>query len=93
VSSNDAAQRELRTEPAIASWCVKYLAELVEIPPDQVDKNGTFASLGMDSVARATFMAALEEFLNTTVTPDDIADHPTIAALAHHLAPRVSETA
>ena len=86
-------QREQRTEPAIASWCVKYLAGLVEVPAEQVDKNGTFASLGMDSVARATFMVALEEFLNVTVTPDDIAEYPTIAALARHLAPRVSETA
>jgi acetyltransferase-like isoleucine patch superfamily enzyme/acyl carrier protein len=86
-------QRESRTEPGITSWCVKYLAELVEVPAEQVDTNGTFASLGMDSVARATFMVALEEFLNARVTPDDIAEYPTIAALAHHLAPRVSETA
>jgi acyl carrier protein len=91
--SADAAQHGPRTEPAIASWCVKYLSELVEIPADQVDKNGTFASLGMDSVARATFMVALEEFLNVTVTPDDIAEYPTITALASHLAPRVNQIA
>jgi acetyltransferase-like isoleucine patch superfamily enzyme/acyl carrier protein len=93
VSSLEVTQPEPLTEPAIVSWCVKYLAELVEVPAEQVDKNVTFAGLGMDSVTRATFMFTLEEFLNVTVTPDDIAEYPTIAALAHHLAPRVRETA
>jgi len=93
ASSVETAQHGARTEPAIVSWCVKYLSDVVETPADKVDKNGTFASLGMDSVARATFMVALEEFLNVTVTPDDIAEYPTIAALARHLAPKVSAIA
>jgi acyl carrier protein len=42
--------------------------------------------LGMDSVARTSFMFALEELLNVTVTSDDLIEQPTIAALADHLA-------
>jgi len=74
------------TEAAISSWCVNYAATLLEIPAQHIDTRVTFAHLGMDSVARASFMAALEESLNVTITPDDIAEHATIAALAHHLA-------
>jgi acetyltransferase-like isoleucine patch superfamily enzyme/acyl carrier protein len=89
----EAADRGPRTEPAIVSWCVDYLAGLSGTPAERVDKNLTFAGLGLDSVARATFMIALEEALNIVITPDDIVEYPTIAALARHLAPRVSETA
>jgi len=76
------------TEAAISSWCVSYLATLMDVPAERIDVNMTFARLGMDSVARATFMIALEETLNVTITPDEIADYPKIAALARYLAHR-----
>jgi acetyltransferase-like isoleucine patch superfamily enzyme/acyl carrier protein len=75
-----------RMEADISSWCVSYLAALLDRPPERIDINATFARLGMDSVARANLMTALEETLNVTITPDDLIERPTIATLAHYLA-------
>ena len=71
---------------AISTWCVNYLATLLELPRDRVDVSATFASLGMDSVTRASFIFAVEEVLNVTITTDDLIERPTIARLADHLA-------
>jgi hypothetical protein len=46
----------------------------------------------MDSVARTSFLFALEELLNVPLTSDDIIERPTIAALADHLASHAGAT-
>jgi acyl carrier protein len=71
---------------AIAAWCVNYLATAMERPPEQIDVRATFASLGMDSVTRTTFMFAIEEWLNVTITSYDMFERSTIAQLADYLA-------
>jgi acetyltransferase-like isoleucine patch superfamily enzyme/acyl carrier protein len=79
-------QGQARSAAAISAWCVDYLATVMELPPERIDVGATFASLGMDSVARTSFLFALEELLNVPLTSDDIIERPTIAALADHLA-------
>jgi acetyltransferase-like isoleucine patch superfamily enzyme/acyl carrier protein len=74
------------TEGAISSWCAGYLAMLLEVSPDKMDLEAPFARLGLDSVGRASFLTALEDTLGAAITPDDMVDYPTIAALARHLA-------
>jgi acyl carrier protein len=71
---------------AISEWCINYLATAMEVPPERIDVAATFASLGMDSVVRTSFMFAIEELLNVPVTSEDMIERPTIAALADHLA-------
>lgn|GEM_PF-2440439 len=82
----DAARAQARSAAAISAWCVDYLATLMELPRERIDVSATFASLGMDSVARTSFLFALEELLNVPITSDDMIARPTIAALADHLA-------
>jgi acyl carrier protein len=75
-----------RSAAAISDWCVNYLATAMELPPERIDVNATFASLGMDSVVRTSFQFALEELLNVPVTSEDLIERPTVTALADYLA-------
>jgi acetyltransferase-like isoleucine patch superfamily enzyme/acyl carrier protein len=75
-------------EQSIITWCTDYIAEVVERPASCIDPNTTFERLGVDSVMRASLMVALEEAFNVTVTSDDIAEMPTISALAQTVAER-----
>jgi acyl carrier protein len=82
----DAGQSPPRSAAAIAAWCVNYLATAMELSPERIDVNATFASLGMDSVVRTSFQFALEELLNVPVSSDDLIERPTVTALADYLA-------
>ena len=82
----ESAPLESRTAAAISTWCANYLATVMELPRERIDVSTTFASLGMDSVTRTSFMFAIEELLNVTITTDDMIERPTIARLADHLA-------
>jgi acyl carrier protein len=79
------AQEAPRSAAAISAWCVNYLASAMELPPERIAVNATFASLGMDSVVRTSFQFALEELLNVPVSSEDLIERPTIAALADYL--------
>jgi acetyltransferase-like isoleucine patch superfamily enzyme/acyl carrier protein len=83
---HESARSESWTAAAVSRWCVDYLATTLELPPDRIDASATFASLGMDSVTRTSFIFAIEEVLNVTITSDDMIERPTIARLADHLA-------
>ena len=63
---------------------MNYLATAMELPPERIQADATFASLGMDSVVRTSFQFALEELLNVPVSSEDLIERPTIAALADH---------
>ena len=76
------AQSAPRSAAAIAAWCVDYLASAMELPPERIEADATFAALGMDSVVRTSFQFALEELLNVPVSSEDLIERPTIAALA-----------
>ena len=89
--AHNSVQVQARSAAAISAWCVNYLSTVMELPPERIDVGATFASLGMDSVARTSFLFALEELLNVPLTSDDMIKRPTIAALADHLAWHASE--
>jgi acyl carrier protein len=82
----ESPQSPPQSAAAISDWCVNYLATAMGVPPAQIDVGATFASLGMDSVVRTSFMFAIEELLNVPVASEDMIERPTIAALADHLA-------
>jgi acyl carrier protein len=84
--SAEAKESVPRSATGISAWCVNYLAMAMEVPPERIDVNATFASLGMDSVVRTSFQFALEELLNVPVSSEDLIERPTVAALADYLA-------
>ncbi len=70
----------------IQAWIVSYLAELLEVDPDEVDVTIPFDRYGLDSSAAVGLSGDLEDWLGREVDPTLLYDYPTIEALVRHLA-------
>lgn len=79
---------EKPSEAAIQDWCVQYLARTLDLPDHTIDPEMTFARLGLDSANSVFLIVELEDWLRLELTPDLLFEHPTICALARHLAVR-----
>jgi acyl carrier protein len=75
---------EVETE--IQDWLVSYLSELLEIDPEQIDINDSFASYGLDSSAAVGMVGDLSNWLARNLDAELIYRHPTIDNLARYLA-------
>ncbi len=90
VSSNQAALKgdATKTPPTAAEikdWIVSYLAELLEIEPDEVDVTIPFDRYGLDSSAAVGLTGDLEDWLGRELDPTLLYDYPTAEALVQHL--------
>ncbi len=74
------------TAAAIQEWIVSYLAQLLEIQPDEIDTEIPFDQYGLDSSAAVGMTGDLEDWMGTKIDPTLLYDYPTIQALAQHLA-------
>jgi acyl-CoA synthetase (AMP-forming)/AMP-acid ligase II/acyl carrier protein len=70
----------------IQDWLVANIAERLKFPAGEIDVHMPFASLGMDSMTAVLMAGDLETYLGRTLPPTLMYDHPSIAALAAHLA-------
>jgi acyl carrier protein len=70
----------------IQDWIVAYLANLLEIDPEEVDVTITFDRYGLDSSAAVGMTGELEDWMGRELDPTLLYDHPTIEALAQYLA-------
>jgi amino acid adenylation domain-containing protein len=75
---DSAAGDEPRTETE--KWLTEIWAEILDIP--SIGRHGDFFNLGGDSLIGATFAAHVYTSLGVELSLGDIADHPTISALA-----------
>jgi acyl carrier protein len=80
------AQKQPPTAAEIQSWIASYLAELLEIEPDEVNVTIPFDQYGLDSSAAVGMTGDLEDWLGSKIDPTLLYDYPTIEALARHLA-------
>ncbi|HAZ48489.1 MAG TPA: phosphopantetheine-binding protein [Cyanobacteria bacterium UBA11369] len=74
------------TAAEIQAWIVSYLAQLLEINPDEVDTAIPFDQYGLDSSAAVGMTGDLEDWMGRKIDPTLLYDYPTIGALAQHLA-------
>lgn len=74
------------TVTQIEAWMVSYIAELLEVEPDEVDPTIPFDSYGLDSSAAVGLTGDLEDWLGHKLDPTLLYDYPTVEALAKHLA-------
>lgn len=79
-------QKQPPTAVEIQAWIVSYLAELLEIEPDEVNVTIPFDRYGLDSSAAVGMTGDLEDWVGRKIDPTLLYDYPTIEALAHHLA-------
>lgn len=78
------------TQTDIVDWLRGRIAADLESNPDTVDPDATFNKLGLDSLALLAVLGDLALELDIEIETSVLFDHPTISALAHHLADRPS---
>lgn len=83
--SNTDASNKLPTAAEIQAWIVSYLAELLEIEPDEVNITIPFDRYGLDSSAAVGLTGDLEEWLGQELDPTLLYDYPTVQSLVQHL--------
>ncbi len=84
--NNHSLQKDLPKTTEIQAWLVSYLAELLEIEPDEIDVTVPFDRYGLDSTAAVGLTSDLEDWLGSELDPTLIYDYPTIEALAKQVA-------
>lgn len=90
-ASNTNANKQLPTAAEIQDWIVSYLAELLEIEPDEVNVTIPFDRYGLDSSAAVGMTGDLEDWLGREIDPTVLYDYPTVDALAKHLSSELSK--
>jgi acyl carrier protein len=70
----------------LQTYCIDFVAALLERAPSDIDPNAKFNRIGFDSAMSVQLILALEELLGAEVSPDLIETYPTIARLTAHLA-------
>jgi len=76
----------------IQAWIVSYLAEVLEIDPDEIDAEIPFDQYGLDSAVAVGMTGDLEDWLGKKIDPTLLYDYPTIESFSRHLAEEI-ETA
>ncbi|MBE9201729.1 MULTISPECIES: acyl carrier protein [unclassified Nodularia (in: cyanobacteria)] len=79
-------QSEQFTQLKISEWIVDYMSDLLEIEPDEVDVETTFARYGLDSSAAVILTGDLGNWLGKEIEPTVMYDYPTISKLAEYVA-------
>ncbi|WP_016949102.1 acyl carrier protein [Anabaena sp. PCC 7108] len=79
-------QSDKLTSQEISNWLVSYISDLLEIEPEEIDLQNTFARYGLDSSSAVMLTGDLQDWLGKDIEPTIMYDYPTIADLAEHLA-------
>ena len=85
VSSLGNVSQTVRGETEIQNWLTNYLAQLLEITPDEIDITISFDCYSLDSAAAVGLSGDLEEWLGSEFEPTLLYDYPTIETLAKYL--------
>lgn len=79
------------TEPQIRERLVREIADAAALPIDRIDSREPFASYGLASLEAVYLVGKLEDWLGIALDATLLWDHPTIDALAAHLAKEISK--
>ena len=85
-NTEDTPPQQPPTAVEIQAWIVDYLADLLEIDPDEVDIRISFDRYGLDSSVAVGLTGDLEDWMEIKLDPTLLYDYPTIESLAQHLA-------
>ncbi len=73
------------TPNEIISWCQDYIANLLDMPPGDVDPDAEIADFGFDSAAAVAMVLGLEKNLGRELDPSILFEHRTLRNLAEAL--------
>ncbi|NBD16541.1 MAG: acyl carrier protein [Cyanobacteria bacterium] len=82
---NKTEPKNFPTPVEIQDWIVAYLADLLEVEPEEVDITIPFDRYGLDSSVAVGLTGDLEEWLSIELDPTLLYDYPTVEALVQHL--------
>ncbi|GAA2511972.1 MULTISPECIES: acyl carrier protein [Actinomycetes] len=77
------------TPDSAVDWVVGFIAELLDVSPDQIDPATELGLLGVDSATTLVICAKARDELGVPLRPKEVFDHFTADALAGHLAARL----
>ncbi|MBP6632608.1 MAG: acyl carrier protein [Kofleriaceae bacterium] len=78
------------SERVIRERLLQEVAQAAAVPVAQVDSREPFASYGLSSLEAVYLVGQLEDWLGMVLPATLLWDHPTIDALASHLAAEVA---
>lgn len=78
-------QAELPTRDQVRQWLVDAIAELLGMPPGDIDTRQTYARYGLDSSAAIGMTDNLGSWIGVELDATLFYDYPTIEALCEHL--------
>lgn len=73
------------SEQSLKAWLAVRVATYVRLPPEQIKPNVSLAEYGLDSVYAFSLVGDIEDYLDLSIEPTLMWDHPTIEALAKAL--------
>ena len=76
---------DIKTNVEIQNWLVSYIADLLEIAPEEVDVTIPFDRYGLDSSSVVGLTAELGDWLGKELNPKLMYDYPTIEVLVDNL--------
>lgn len=81
----------MKTQQQISQWIKTYLADILEVEPEQVDENYEFERFGLNSSAAVSLVGDLEEWLGFELSPSLFFEFNTIAQVSTYLAEMAQE--
>jgi acyl-CoA-binding protein/acyl carrier protein len=72
-------------ERDIQAWLISYLAELLEMPPDEIEITLPFQRYGLSSAQGSILIGDLEAWSEYKLSPALMYEYPTIKALAAYI--------
>ncbi|GAA1138721.1 acyl carrier protein [Kitasatospora gansuensis] len=73
------------TRQQLTDWLREYLADLLDVAPEQIGTDIPLEQLGVDSATTLVLSADLTAHTGREVRPGEIFDHPTVERLAARL--------
>ena len=69
----------------IREWLMDWLADKIGISPDEVERDRSFASYGLEADDLADLASAIEEYFEDKLEPEAIRLRTTLATLTRYL--------
>jgi acyl carrier protein len=69
----------------VKHWLISRVAEILDIPLDQLQRVKRMDELGLDSVTQASLVLEIEKQFGCVINQEALFDYPTVQALAEHI--------
>lgn len=70
---------------SIVQWCQNYIAQLLDVPPSEIDPGADFDRLGLDSALAVSLLIEIEQEYGIDLPPEELFENPTVNAVAEYL--------